>query len=1217
MAYDYTFSSGNKTAHTSRNNGGRIDTGQTRVQRMDTKREIPDIQPDLSGIAAVDGLAGALGDFFKVQSKEEFHKEELAEKEKNALAISEAKANIAQDREGAREAVKTGDFSKFVSSDEMRNRKVVQQSFLQMVGAEAGLEDYESDYRHAVRQTPVDGDPRASLAEAMSHNLRGAEPIYAEAYTGAAIKSAEPDIRLWKTARKKGAILKAEATSIAVADAAFTAGHVNSLSDFHGGRDKTATSLMVPTPLGFRKSDAIWENAAIKAVAMGGPNAEKALRILEAKDPRLDGRSIIERRKLDIPKIVAQYRAGQIAFKSAQAWDDHDALADMLTNVEAGVAGAGDAFMALQGFYAKHGEATRQNPSMKALTKRLFAANKATLGLRTIVGNIDAGSTATDSKMAHDVIEEHWLSGGLTAATSAKRGTSMEKALGTTTRWVAKQGINTATQTNLMNMLTFADPKAQERAFAILSAVANENGHIGGFLPKGDEGRTAQALFERMRNRRTNSKAVIVNWNEAQKNNTILMKDPTTALNRMTDPSDTKGATSTYGQDEARAAAMEVIGKRKFTDEARADVEKRVNVHAAISGQGGYSRKSTVEDIMAHEGYAPKVNNADGSVIWARKDHSRPMVQNPKTGMMEPPAPFSVEEMQYLTKNVPPVLAKALNGGVYVSTDSLTGKGGGYVLKDVWGRPVTMRPGDVFPVGQEVQEALKEVKGFVFGEANVDIGPSITGGDQIMMTAPQRPSKTGVDFEGPDPHEIPINENLSLVYDPESDLWSIRAAMGPGQRTTVEEQERQRKILAREEALETARVKAEVQIQMSRRRAVHERLRHRDAEPMDDAAPGREDRTPPAPKGKPGTDETGFRTEEVEDLTGAFVSEDVRPPEAVVLTEAERQFRINMIADEIDAETPEPQRLRWSLVDPERVPVNRPPEDHKSLERALQDVINSTIADGTVGIEDAPRINVPAPRAKPKRTPMDVSDDEDAIGLTGGMEDHFQAMNQVNVEAGQYTEAATVAPDKSAKHLMFEHIKKWEGEVMFAYDDASRAADPTAWEDSKKRGRPTVGYGFNLGKDGDTKRREYARERLAEVKANLDLILDNEESLSEQQAIDLFDIVMREVRGEVLGYLGNETAGKLKTHQLQAIYSLVYNAGLDILGPTITRALHEGNWAIVEHEIRFDSGTSPARVAKMERDGEGHLVAGLKRRRMDEGDMWSGTVMSRTTDLTN
>jgi GH24 family phage-related lysozyme (muramidase) len=183
--------------------------------------------------------------------------------------------------------------------------------------------------------------------------------------------------------------------------------------------------------------------------------------------------------------------------------------------------------------------------------------------------------------------------------------------------------------------------------------------------------------------------------------------------------------------------------------------------------------------------------------------------------------------------------------------------------------------------------------------------------------------------------------------------------------------------------------------------------------------------------------------------------------------------------------------------------------------------------------------------------------------------------------------------EPEGQHFMTKFSKFIEGVEGFegyVYDDHS-GVNAVAWNQSDKKGDPTVGYGFNLN-------RPDAEILLNRIGKNKRRLLEGKETIDRQEAQQLLEAVNR----NNLVFLRKHFKGiMMEKHKWLALLSLTYNSrwqdrGPTLIGPKITKAIKNQDWEAAAQEIEFNSsGGVPASLKK-----------GINARRRKEAQLFRG-----------
>lgn len=251
------------------------------------------------------------------------------------------------------------------------------------------------------------------------------------------------------------------------------------------------------------------------------------------------------------------------------------------------------------------------------------------------------------------------------------------------------------------------------------------------------------------------------------------------------------------------------------------------------------------------------------------------------------------------------------------------------------------------------------------------------------------------------------------------------------------------------------------------------------------------------------------------------------------------------------------------------------------------DMINSALANGSITPDVAGAVSGALSSAG-----FESSLTGDMEEMVGTMSTQLaQSFNKLNGENNETSSPAIGSQGFTERALDF--MGESEGFVPFAYDDARRSRRPVPWKDSKKRGDPTIGFGFKLS-------RKDAREKLRAVGLDYDKIMRGEQSINKQTAARLFNLDWREITARLRKEFPNI---EWTEHRLLGVGSMIYHGGYDgMIGPKIREALKAGDMKAVEREIRHNSIDE----AGMHKKGSGWMIPSFQLRRHKEADSWIG-----------
>lgn len=249
MAFDFTLTSGNKASRFRRSTSDINQTTQASANRQ-VSRQAPTVISD-PGNDPLIGLAAGLGKFFGSMTKVEAAREQEKEQIRNDEAVAEAKRRVLQDPEGAKEAMRTGDYSKFLPDDELRTRKYVIENFQKVAAASAAQQEWHSHGEQFIAGLPSNEDPAQAWQEYIANKTEGANAIYIDQYFSTAMKMAGPKIKQWQNARYDHMVKTAEENAVNMFTEALKQQRINPSAGFslEGVADSAFAGIPVPSPV--------------------------------------------------------------------------------------------------------------------------------------------------------------------------------------------------------------------------------------------------------------------------------------------------------------------------------------------------------------------------------------------------------------------------------------------------------------------------------------------------------------------------------------------------------------------------------------------------------------------------------------------------------------------------------------------------------------------------------------------------------------------------------------------------------------------------------------------------------------------------------------------------------------------------------------------------------------------------------------------------------
>lgn len=332
MVIDLAFGTGGQRPSRSRRSGGaQIDTGDVSVRSQDFARDTAARLKTDNTLAAI----GAAGDqFFGALRAQQAEEDLEAIRRENAREIARIEGEVRANRKEAREAIRTGDFSKFIPDDEFRRREVIRDSFISMTAQQMAYEDFHADLNERIKATPIGANPDAVVAEFLKEKTKDANPIFARDYGRVAARLAGPATQEFRQSRLELQQMQAERTAIELFKSEIGGGAVPpTMEGLRALRRKAIPAMPMNSPSAVMRLDALLDDTLIDMAAQG--NAQ-ALRMALLKDEDRDGTSVLDRNRLKLEKTVGAYIQTKRAVRSLEAFNNLEELDNRLALVKAG-----------------------------------------------------------------------------------------------------------------------------------------------------------------------------------------------------------------------------------------------------------------------------------------------------------------------------------------------------------------------------------------------------------------------------------------------------------------------------------------------------------------------------------------------------------------------------------------------------------------------------------------------------------------------------------------------------------------------------------------------------------------------------------------------------------------------------------------------------------------------------------------------------------------
>lgn len=265
MAWDFTLSTGNKTGASRRTSGAQFERGSSKVNQTHTS-QARTVMADVGNDPLIKA-AHTMGDFFGQASAKETEAMIDKEKERNKEAIIEAQRRVLADPEGAAEAVRTGDYSKFIDDDELRSRKVVQEGFLTNAAEQAAQQAWEHEGQQFVANLPADANVDEAYQQWLAQRVEGTSPVYTDAFMAQGYKAGQKGITNFKNQRYKHMVEQSTLKAQGLADQLFKQTDLPKDPTAIEGKIISAfAGTMVPAPLQSSLARAAAAKAAMRNI---------------------------------------------------------------------------------------------------------------------------------------------------------------------------------------------------------------------------------------------------------------------------------------------------------------------------------------------------------------------------------------------------------------------------------------------------------------------------------------------------------------------------------------------------------------------------------------------------------------------------------------------------------------------------------------------------------------------------------------------------------------------------------------------------------------------------------------------------------------------------------------------------------------------------------------------------------------------------------------
>lgn len=1139
---DVTTNSGAPVSRSRRSPTQNIDVGRTTITSRDFAQDVAAMAPDQTGNAILQGVSGALGAFFGGMMEQELEKERIENDRKAQEAIVEARLKVQQNRDKADEALHTGDYSFFIPDNDLRQQKVVQQSFERIIAQEAAIADYDAEGDDLIRRTPAGGNPREVMVQWASQKVQGASTAYKAAYINAIQTKGAKTVDEWHKTSQKVAEITAMNSGKSFAQKSFIAGQVKSIDEMTNLSAVIAASLPMPGPRAMEEAQLLVENMAMSRAAQGDP---MALKLINEPDPSRDGQSIRGLRKLEYEQLMQQNLAAERAELTREAASTYSDLRQRAEMLESGAGAEGDNWQRLlfetwkaQQKYGTHID----NPQLSAVRNQIQGHLKDGIGLTSGVMHAMASQIAGDPE-ARKALEKGVMDGS--ALVEARRmypGKSDEELQGMLARGLGINGLSAEGKSTLTSRVTnMTNQDDAIRAVSMAKTLAYASGRRPReFFADGDDGDLSHAYFLALssnpgREKQMLTKLAAIRGKEGTVNpkNAFMDLYTTSMTNKKMTPLPAHKIFTEVHDDVAEAFGLS--NERDLSPAARQLVNKYMNLAAYVNQGDKFEMDRIKKDATnwVRERLGVRLVSGGKKVVDIANDGPGYAIRNGQLVKSEKP---TIEEQEAITERLNEstqgaVLAFRDDGRkLHSTTDAWTNRGGGYAVHDDMDMPVA------FSANGRVKMAEEHLKSDpVLAMLLLQVEPADQYGD-VTVKFPAAPPKDGV-------KRFDLNDDLTLMWNDEVSQWQLRS-FKTREATTPQHEEKIR---------QENKVKREQAIKYGNAGSPTKRWKRT----LDLIGGGKR----PASK-------------EVDELTDASVDPEAATPDTATSADFAAFNNTRKATEQYN-------RFVAALGSPvpDKDYETAPNElDYSAIDEMFQSVVEELSNEGAI-----------SERTKTKIVDEYEPESED---LMAELDRLFEKGEEHEVErANPVLEPDALMGRKGWSQYIMERTEKSEGLRLFAYDDGGKSS--VAWRDSKKKGAPTIGIGFNLN-------REDADKQLRKVGSSKEAVM-NGERLNERQARDLFRNVLMETAVYVRNRLKEEGI-KLKEHQFGALVDLVYNGGTSMLGKSVMGSMKNGDWENAEREIRFNSLDE----IKLSRKYPVHVIEALRRRRHSQADWFKG-----------
>lgn len=284
-------------------------------------------------------VAGGFADFFGQQLDRAVQAEQDQIEAINEATLQRMELVVQSDLKAAREASRTGDFSRFANVEQMK-QKFFQVNVPKLLGRSLAIND-RAEYETALNDLGANENATEFTAKFFAEKTKDMNPFAQAEYLRATDKFAPGLIKQReKTLANTASLASKEKIPVLLRDG-FATGAITNLKQFN----QFIARHTAADPGNFSEEylkyrDLYDRELARIATDADNPASLRAMQMIQAKDPERDGTSVVDRLGADIDKIVNENIAKSQRIFSTKAQAVLDEANVRITKLETGVGGS-------------------------------------------------------------------------------------------------------------------------------------------------------------------------------------------------------------------------------------------------------------------------------------------------------------------------------------------------------------------------------------------------------------------------------------------------------------------------------------------------------------------------------------------------------------------------------------------------------------------------------------------------------------------------------------------------------------------------------------------------------------------------------------------------------------------------------------------------------------------------------------------------------------